>query len=321
MSDFKSLLFSILKQDERIWNNDQLNYSLLFDLIDKYDEKLIGILLDNENTKKNFFKKIKDSYVFKPSSVKFFIDKNKIDNSYTEYKNRIGLNIDKKLLFDRDEVVLDFPYKDCVLEGGQSTEEGIDTYFEYSDKSKTYQEKKSKRKEIFFNEILARDEIDRLFDEKAFINWKRYTRDGEVDVGKIKRDENDTIKENMIIKGNNLLALHSLKKQFAGKIKLIYIDPPYNTGNDGFKYNDRFNHSTYLTFMKNRLEIAKELLKDDGVIFVQIDDNEQSYLKILMDEIFGRNNVVGDLIRKTKSTTNDAKVREESSTCSKCIFS
>ncbi|WP_289258935.1 site-specific DNA-methyltransferase [Campylobacter sp.] len=70
------------------------------------------------------------------------------------------------------------------------------------------------------------------------------------------------------------------------------MDPPYNTGNDSFNYNDRFNHSTWLTFMKNRLEIARELLRDDGVIFVQCDDNEQAYLKVLMDEIFGRENFV-----------------------------
>ena len=101
----------------------------------------------------------------------------------------------------------------------------------------------------------------------------------------LKRNEDGTIAENLIIKGNNLLALHSLKKQFRGKVKLIYIDPPYNTGNDGFKYNDNFNHSTWLTFMKNRLEVARELLREDGVIFVQCDDNEQAYLKILMDDI------------------------------------
>nr|WP_269843732.1 site-specific DNA-methyltransferase [Helicobacter anatolicus] len=112
---------------------------------------------------------------------------------------------------------------------------------------------------------------------------------------------------NLLIKGNNLLALHSLKSKYAKQVKLIYIDPPYNTGNDSFNYNDRFNHSTWLTFMKNRLEVAKEFLKDDGVIFVQCDDNEQAYLKVLMDEIFGRENFVGDFIRKTKSTTNDAK--------------
>ena len=95
---------------------------------------------------------------------------------------------------------------------------------------------------------------------------------------------------NYLIKGENLKALKSLLPIYKGKVKLIYIDPPYNTGNDGFKYNDNFNHSTWLTFMKNRLEVAKELLANDGVIFVQIDDNEQAYLKVLMDEIFGREN-------------------------------
>ena len=102
-----------------------------------------------------------------------------------------------------------------------------------------------------------------------------------------------------------MLALHSLKKQFAGKIKLIYIDPPYNTGNDGFKYNDNFNHSTWLTFMKNRLEVARTLLRDDGVIFVQCDDNEQAYLKVLMDEIFGRENFVNNF-----SWVNNLKGRQ-----------
>ena len=108
---------------------------------------------------------------------------------------------------------------------------------------------------------------------------------------------------NLLIKGNNLIALHSLKEYFRhqseqNKVKLIYIDPPYNTGSDSFNYNDRFNHSTYLTFMKNRLEIARELLRDDGVIFVQCDDNEQAYLKVLMDEIFGRENFVANIIRR-----------------------
>ena len=91
------------------------------------------------------------------------------------------------------------------------------------------------------------------------------------------------------------MALHSLEKRLAGKVKLIYIDPPYNTGNDGFSYFDRFNHASWLTFMKNRLEAARELLRDDGVIFVQIDDNEQAYLKVLMDEIFGRENFVNTI--------------------------
>ena len=89
-------------------------------------------------------------------------------------------------------------------------------------------------------------------------------------------------------------------QEFQGKVKLIYIDPPYNTGNDGFKYNDNFNHSTWLTFMKNRLEVARKLLRDDGVIFVQCDDNEQAYLKVLMDEIFDRDNFINNIAVKAK---------------------
>ena len=130
----------------------------------------------------------------------------------------------------------------------------------------------------------------------------------------ISKVSEQVLNNNYLIKGNNLLALHSIKQRFAGKVKLIYIDPPYNTGNDSFKYNDKFNHSTWLTFMKNRLEVAKELLRDDGVIFVQIDDNEQAYLKVLMDEIFGRDNFVTTICwRRTDNQSNIgyiAKVKE-----------
>ena len=85
--------------------------------------------------------------------------------------------------------------------------------------------------------------------------------DGAQDVEKLREDDDGTIRENLLIKGNNLLTLHTLKKQFRGKVKLIYIDPPYNTGDDSFHYNDRFNHSTWLTFMKNRLDAARDLLR------------------------------------------------------------
>src|SRR5699024_2381705 len=82
--------------------------------------------------------------------------------------------------------------------------------------------------------------------------------------------------------------------------KMIYIDPPYNTGNDTFKYNDSFNRSTWLTFMKNRLSISRELLREDGLIFVQCDDNEQAYLKVLMVVIFSVHNFVNMINIKTK---------------------
>ena len=108
--------------------------------------------------------------------------------------------------------------------------------------------------------------------------------------------QNALLENNFLLKGNNLLALHSLKKLYANQVKLIYIDPPYNTGNDSFNYNDKFNHSTWLTFMKNRLEIAREFLRDDGSIYINIDYNEVHYLKVLMDEIFGRDNFITQII-------------------------
>ena len=103
------------------------------------------------------------------------------------------------------------------------------------------------------------------------------------------------IRENLIIKGNNLIALHSLKQQFRGQVKLIYIDPPYNTGGstDSFSYNNEFKHSTWLTFIRNRIEIAKELLKNDGFMAVTIDHVELFYLGVLLDEIFGQENRIG----------------------------
>lgn len=303
----KQLIFKVLKTDERLWNEDktELNQTLLLDLMENIDEKVIDLLLQEKDLREKFFVKIKDVYVFKTNDFRFFMEENKINNSYTDYKNRIGLTDSKKFLKDTNDVVLDFPYKDCVLEGGQSTEEGTDTYFEFSDKTEQYEEKQGKRKEIFFNSVLAHDEIDRLFDAKALTNWKRFTKDGEEEVKKIKRDKDGTIKENLIIKGNNLLALHSLKKQFSGKVKLIYIDPPYNKDVDSF-YNDNFNHSTWLTFMKNRLEVAKELLTEDGIIYVQIDDKEHAYLKVLMDDnrdckLFGRENFLTNILVKTKT--------------------
>jgi len=100
--------------------------------------------------------------------------------------------------------------------------------------------------------VLARDEIDRLFESKAFTNITKYSQNKKEIPLAFARDENGVIKDNLIIKGNNLLALHSLKKQFKGQVKLIYIDPPYNRDADSF-YNDNFKNSTWLTFMKNRL--------------------------------------------------------------------
>ncbi|MFH1292207.1 MAG: site-specific DNA-methyltransferase [bacterium] len=311
MVNFKDKLENLLKKEKDFLDeNGVIDYIKIKDLADKIDSRLIELLITNNEIKKKFFSKIKDVYVFNINHFKFFLDENKVNNSYTQYKNRIGLSDGKEFINDRNDTVLDFPFKDCILEGGQSTEEGIDTYFEYSDKTEKYEEKTAKRNEVFFNQVLAHDEIDRLCDRKALVNWKRFTKDSKKDgeiVKEIKRDKKGLIQENLIIKGNNLLALHSLKSEFAGNIKLIYIDPPYNTKTDSFVYNDNFNHSTWLTFMKNRLELANELLRDDGILFVQCDDNEQSYLKVLMDEIFDRENFVGTLIHQRAKGGGNAK--------------
>ncbi|HEB9309050.1 TPA: site-specific DNA-methyltransferase [Campylobacter coli] len=248
-------------------------------LAQNYDEKLFDYLLEEskykEEFKSRFFLFSKKTLVFKLNDFLNFLDLRSLGGSFTSYANKIGLaNKTKSLLKTNNEVVLNFAFKDGVIKGGQSKDE-------------------QKTQEIFFNEILARDEIDVLFDKKALQNFEL--------IGENKKLQ-EYLKDNpnLLIKGNNLLALHSLKKLYANKVKLIYIDPPYNTGNDSFNYNDKFNHSTWLTFMKNRLEIAREFLRDDGVIFVQCDDNEQAYLKVLMDEIFRRENFVNILTIKTK---------------------
>lgn len=211
----KERFYKLLKKDARLWDEKtkELNQTLLKSLIDNLDKGLLELFLADKELKEKFFAKIGNVFVLKQNELKFFIDESKLDNSYTQYQNKIGLRAGNKLLSERDEVVLDWPFKDCVLEGGMAKED-------------------QKRNEIFFNQILAQDEIDRLFDAKAFANWTRHTAKGKEKVRELKRGKDGTIRENLIIKGNNLLALHSLKRQFAGKIKLIYIDPPYNTGGD-----------------------------------------------------------------------------------------
>ena len=306
MNKLKQTLEEVLKLEPAFFNPEsrELNYTKVKDSADKIDEKLIVLLADNKDLKNKFFTKIKDFYVFNIQDFKFFLDESKVDNSYTQYVNKIGLADNSGLLENRSEVVLDFPFKDCVLEGGQSTEEGTDTYFEYSEKTGKYEEKKGKRNEIFFNQVLAHDEIDRLYDRKTLVNWKRFTKDSKEDgetVNEIKRDKTGLIQENLIIKGNNLLALHSLKPEFAGKIKLIYIDPPYNTEGaaNTFTYNNTFNHSTWLTFIKNRAEIASALIKDDGFFALAIDHAEFFYAGLLLDGVFGRENRVGIIAIET----------------------
>lgn len=286
--------------------NKNLKINVIKDYADNGNVKLLEPLLKNPQTKKAFFTPVLDSFVFNTAKFKEFLEYSSACNSYSKYLGqKIGLYMGDSSLLDRNEVVLNFPFKDCVLEGGQRKEDGLDTYYEYDDKKSEYTEKQSKRREVFYNEVLAQDEIDSLFSPKAFCNTKRYEKGKSEKCTKLNRDAElnkkrglaeDTITDNLIIKGNNLLALHSLKKEFAGKVKLIYIDPPFNTGKDDFKYNDNFNHSTWLTFMRNRLEIAKDLLSEKGSIFLHLDFHESHYMKILMDEVFGRENFRNNIV-------------------------
>lgn len=281
---FNTKLINLLKTDLRFVDDEgEIVLAAVQDRAWKIDRDLVKLLLSDKEIKAKFFEEIEGHWIF---NINTFIDyisqKNFLDNSYSRFRNRIGLTIGGKYLRERGEVALVWPYKDCVLEGGQTKEE-------------------EKRKEIFFNEVLAQDEINRLLDPKVLTNFTRYTANGKEKVTGFKRDENGVIRENLIIKGNNLLALHILKNQFRGQVKLIYIDPPYNIGNDSFGYNDSFNHSSWLTFMKNRLEVAWQLLKKDGALFVQIDLHELGYLQALIDEIFGAENRVQIIAVRTAS--------------------
>lgn len=270
-------LLDLLKQDpeNRFYseNGKDLLRNKLYECAMKMDKDLIKLLLSNERIKNKFFTDVDGLLVFDKTAFGWAINnKAFLNDSYTRFKNTIGLiDSNEQFISSKNDVVLSFPYKDCVLEGGQTKED-------------------QKRDEIYYNELLAPDDVDRLLAPKVFTNAKRYTKDGEEVITTFNDDDN------LLIKGNNLLALSSILKRYEGKVKCIYIDPPFNTGNDSFNYNDRFSRSSWLTFMKNRLNQAKRLLSNDGNIFVHIDKNQSHYLKVLLDEIFSEENFVEEII-------------------------
>ena len=248
--------------------------------------RLIKLLLDNDKMKVVFFQDVDGVMVFdKIKFQRFVSDTQFLGGSYTMYKNKIGLTDEnRRFISESREVVLSWPYKDCVLEGGQTKEE-------------------AKRNEIFWNETLAPEEVNRLTEPKVLSHFKRYDKDGEHEVDHLSGNDN------FIIKGNNLLALHSLKKKYEGEVKLIYIDPPYyfrkNLSTDTFKYNSNFRLSTWLTFMRDRLECAKLLLAPSGTIWIHMGDDGMHYLKMVADQVFGSEHFVGTLPRRTRSGKSD----------------
>lgn len=194
MQNLLEELKKLLEQDERLVIDGKLLKNKIIELSLKLDADLIRLLLKSETIKTHFFQEVDRVLVFdKIKFQKFVSNKTFLPDSYTSFKNKIGLVTDPRLnrgeeyLSESKEVVLAWPYKDCVLEGGMEKED-------------------EKRDEIFYNEILVPDEIDRLLEPKVLTNFKRIDKDGEHKVTEINKNDN------LIIKGNNLLALHSLKK-------------------------------------------------------------------------------------------------------------
>ncbi|UEB14459.1 site-specific DNA-methyltransferase [Helicobacter pylori] len=245
----------------------------LVTLILQHDEKLLIFMLEHENAndyKNAFFEIIANTLVFNEKALLECLEIKELENSFTRFKNKIGLYSQGGLIKSSELVVLNFPFKDNVLLGNAK-------------------DNSTKPNELFYHEVLHKKEIDTLLSPKALCHFEMH---GEGDLESALKDKNT----NYLIKGNNLIALHSLKKKFAKQVKCIYIDPPYNTGNDSFNYNDNFNHSSWLVFMKNRLEAAREFLSDDGSIYINLDYNEVHYCKVLMDEIFKRENFRSEII-------------------------
>ena len=279
MNDFYNSVLNVLKQDDRFFSeNGELLRNAVYEAAMKMDSHLIKILYADEITRAKFFTDIDGIAVFDKVGFGWVINnRDFLPDSYTRYKNRIGLiNSNDYLISSTNDISLAFPYKDCILEF-DSTKESIE------------------RKEIFFNETLAVDEVDCLLYPKVFSNVKLYDSQGEHQITTFDKGDN------LIIKGNNLLALYTLLPNYNGRIKCMYWDILYNTDNDKVPYNDSFKHSSWLVMMKNRLEVAYKLLSNDGLIFIQCDDKEMAYLKVLCDEIFNRNNgYINTITVKTK---------------------
>lgn len=293
MNDFYNSVLNVLKQDDRFFSeNGELLRNAVYEAAMKMDSNLIKLLYSDEITKEKFFTDIDGIAVFDKVGFGWVINnRDFLPDSYTRFKNKIGLvNSREDYISTSDDVELVFPYKDCILEGGQTTEE-------------------QKRNEIFYNETLAPDEVDRILSKKVLSNAMRYT--DEKSEKTTMFDDND----NLIIKGNNLIGLSVIEEKYAKKIKCIFIDPPYyfiaNKPSDTFSYNSNFKLSSWLVFMKNRLEIAHRLLADDGILYMAISDEGAHYLKVMTDSIFTMDNFIADVTWESrKSISSDGLMSE-----------
>jgi len=192
------------KEPNFVTDNGELKKWVVINKAQNFDEEILELLLDNSELKEKFFVNVKGTLIFNLNLFTQFLEqKNYLNDSYTQYKNKVGLTIDGKYMKQRNDVVLVWPFKDCVLEGGQNREE-------------------NKREEIFFNEILAQDEITQLLEPKVLINAKRINADGEKPLDTFNRNKNGTITDNLIIKGNNLLGISCLLSIFINKVNFVH---------------------------------------------------------------------------------------------------
>jgi len=259
--------------------------------LDNYKPELVEKILTNAILNEAFTEDIAGATILKINDIIQMLEVDEYwSNSYTRYTNKIGLFTNNRYLDEVTDVVLNFPYKDGILKAGMTKDDVS----------------KEDAEESFLNEIVAREEIDVLLDEKIFKNAKKYDKNCSSPVSEIK----DT--DNLIIKGNNLLALHSLKKRFSGKIKSIIIDPPYyfkkTKSSDAFNYNSNFKLSTWLVFIKNRLDVATELLSDEGLCIIIVGEEGYAQLKLLADNIFGEDKYIGTI--SWRKSDNQANIGE-----------
>ncbi|CAI2193472.1 5697_t:CDS:2 [Funneliformis geosporum] len=218
MPNTLQILTQLFKKDQRLVVDSNLAKNKIIELALQLDAGILKLLKSSPELRKIFFVEVEDIMVFDKIKFQNFIsNKQFLPDSFTQYKNKIGLI------------------------GGPA---------------------------YLANSVLN--------------NFQKY------DCGKKFPTTDISLNYNLIIKGNNLLSLYSLKEKYQSKIKLIYIDPPYNpdSKSNTFCYNNSFNESTWLTFMKNRLEVAKKLLTKDGCLIVAIDKHEQAELTVLLKELF-----------------------------------
>lgn len=273
---------------DKYFIGDEINRSKVSNDLRDYDEALLSKLFEIGFIKRNYIKDVAGQKLFQIDQLEEAILYDDYwDTSYTKYENRVGLTSNDRFIEDSQDVVLNFPFKDGVLTANMTKEDNENGY-----------------DEAFLNEIIEKDEIDRLFDKKILNHAKRYDTNGETNANSF-----DAENDNLIIKGNNLLALHSLQAIYANQVKMIYIDVPYffkkKISEDSFKYNSNFHLSTWLVFLKNRLQIAKKFLSENGSIWINISEDGMHYLKVMADTIFGKDKFVGTIPRKTRNGKSD----------------